>query len=110
MAGEGHIGTDLSMLQIYSATHKSGLVMVFGEHAQVAASDLVATGLSSVLFAGTCGFNSSPDVDQLWTSVDPTTSGNITIKGWKPTAAGDVTPLAATTFGAITNWFAIGRL
>ncbi len=35
-------------------------------------------------------------------------AGSVYIKTWQPTAANDVTPIAATTFGKKVNWIAIG--
>ncbi len=33
-------------------------------------------------------------------------AGSILLKTWKPTATGDATPIAATTFGKKVNWWA----
>jgi predicted RecA/RadA family phage recombinase len=35
-------------------------------------------------------------------------SGSIMLKTFKPTASGDATPIAATTFGKKVNWVAVG--
>jgi hypothetical protein len=91
-----------------------GYKVVHGQQTTVAASDTVATGLSVVLFAA-AQLESDPVIgcdralaaigDQAGTPA----AGSILIKTFKPTASGDATPIAATTFTKKVNWIAIGK-
>ncbi len=92
----------------------AGKKIAFGEQTQVAASDPVVSGLATVtavlvsprtrtikqLF-----FNASPG-DQAGSPA----AGSFLITSQKPTAANDVTPVAATDFSenVIVDWVAIG--
>jgi hypothetical protein len=77
------------------------------------ALDTIATGLNHVLSAG-ASLEDSPVIgcdratavvgDQAGAPLE----GSINIKTWKPTAAGDATPIAATTFSKLVNWWALG--
>jgi predicted RecA/RadA family phage recombinase len=89
------------------------LRMVFGQQTTVAAVDTVVTGLAKVVSAVanledvpvlTCDRAQAVIGDQAGAPV----SGSIQIKTFKPTASGDATPIAATTFGKKVNWIAIG--
>lgn len=84
-----------------------------GVHTTVAASDTVVTGLTTVV-AVVAVLDDNPGLDPLLVSASigdqagAPAAGSIYIKSWKATAAGDVTPIAATTFGKKVNWIAIG--
>jgi len=79
----------------------------------VAAVDTVATGLHKVLYA-VANLDSDPVATAAWvnaaignqTTTPPT--GSILIKSWMPTAAGSTVPVAATTFGKVVSWVAVG--
>lgn len=67
----------------------------------------VATGLSTVVAAVAC-LRDDPSTGGLWASVtNASTPGTITLKVWKPTAANDVTPVAATA-AKVVQWIAVG--
>lgn len=84
-----------------------GYKVAFGEHATVAASDTVASGLSTVLYCvGSVETDLSDDL--IGATVTNSTSGNLTIKSWKNTSGSDPTPAAATSFGAKVHWLAVG--
>jgi hypothetical protein len=86
-----------------------------GQHVQLAASDTVVTGLTTVV-AVIAEFDSSPTVKQLFLASsigDQATTpvaGSVLLKTFKPTAVNDVTPTAATDFteNLKINWIAIG--
>lgn len=78
-----------------------------------AAQEDVATGLTTVVAAVTC-LVGDPGLTHMWTSCTPgdqagaPAAGSIRIFSWKPTAADNVTPIAATSTFANTAWIAIG--
>ena len=84
-----------------------------GVHTTVAASDTVVTGLATVV-AVVATLESDPVLDPLLVTASignqsgAPAAGSVLIKTWQPTAANDVTPIAATTFGKKVNWIAIG--
>jgi hypothetical protein len=93
--------------------NNSAKKMAFGQAVTVTAADTIATGLAtvSVCLATledapvlTCDQATAVKGDQAGAPV----AGSIIIKTWKRTAAGDATPIAATTFGKKVNWIAIG--
>jgi len=70
---------------------------------------VVATGLTAIVSA-TCTLAQDPVVTEcMWIS-QTWAAGNLTVKGWKPTAVNDATPAAATPPGGNTkvDWIAIG--
>jgi hypothetical protein len=79
----------------------------------VAAVDTVVTGLATVV-AVVAVLDSDPTLDPLFVTASigdqagAPAAGSVYIKSWQATAAGDVTPIAATTFGKKVNWIAIG--
>ena len=67
----------------------------------------LATGLTTVVQAVAC-LKDNPSLTGGWVSVaDSATTGNILLKVWKPTAAADCTPIAATV-AVNVRWIAIG--
>lgn len=93
----------------------SGLISVAGQHVQVAASDTVVTGLSTVV-AVVASFDTGPTVKQEFLAASigdqagTPAAGSILLKTYKPTAVNDVTPVAATDFSENLkiNWIAYG--
>jgi len=91
----------------------AGYKVARGQHTTVAAVDTVETGLTTVV-AAVAVLDSDPSLNPLFVScsignqADAPVAGSIYIKGWKATAANDVTPIAATTFSKKVNWIAIG--
>lgn len=105
-----------------SVNFKAGSVLQFGgapfrivrgQHTTVAASDTVVTGLTTVV-AVVAALDSDPALDPLFVTASignqagAPAKGSIYIKSWQATAAGDATPIAATTFAKKVNWIAIG--
>lgn len=86
-----------------------------GVHQQVAASDTVATGLTTVV-AVVVSFRDTPTVKQLYCygsigdQAGAPAAGSILILTKKPTANNDVTPTASTDFtdNINFNWIAVG--
>lgn len=111
MPGEGAIGA-----QHCFATFKGqgpAVQFVSGQHTTVAASDTVNTGLGTVLGcvanledAPVIGCDRAQAVkgDQAGTPA----AGRVLIKSFQPTATGNATPIAATTFSKKVNWIAWG--
>lgn len=92
----------------------NGYKIARGEHTQVAASDTVVSGLTTVVAVIVSPrtrtvkqlfFNGSPG-DQAGTPA----AGSFLITSQKPTAVNDVTPTAATDFtdNVVVDWIAIG--
>jgi hypothetical protein len=92
----------------------AGYRVARGEHTQVAASDTVVSGLTTVVAVVVSprtrtikqlNFNASPG-DQAGTPA----AGSFLLISQKPTAANDVTPTAATDFtdNIVVDWIAIG--
>lgn len=90
-----------------------GYKIARGQAVTATASDTIATGLATVV-AAVANLEDNPVIgcdraqgvigDQAGAPV----AGSILVKTFKPTAAGDATPIAATTFGKKVNWIAIG--
>lgn len=86
-----------------------------GVHQQAAASDTIATGLTTVV-AVVATWQDPPTLKQLWVTATigdqagSPAAGSILTKTYKPTATNDVTPIAATDFtdNLHLNWVAIG--
>lgn len=98
----------LAALQFAVTTlNSTGARIAYGQHTTVTASDTKATGLTSVV-ACIANLDSDPILACAWATAKKDTGGNILIKTWKPTGAGDTTPIAATTFGKVVSWAAIG--
>ncbi len=92
----------------------AGYKVARGERVQVAASDTVATGLTTVVSA--VAVPRAPTVKQLWFGASigdqagTPAAGSILITSYKPTAVNDCTPTAATDFtdSIKVNWVAVG--
>ena len=85
-----------------------------GQHTTVAAVDTVVTGLATVV-AVVASLDDDPTIaNTQWVTCSigdqagSPAAGSVIISGWIPTAAGDVTPKAAATFGKKVNWIAVG--
>jgi hypothetical protein len=93
----------------------AGYKIARGINTQVAATDTIVTGLATVV-AVIVGFAGAPTVKQLFCAgligdqAGSPAAGSIQIKTFKPTAANDVTPVAATDFtdNVKIAWLAIG--
>lgn len=91
----------------------AGYKLARGQHTTVAASDTVVTGLTTVI-AVVAVLDSDPGLDPLFVTASigdqagAPAAGSVYIKSWQPTAANDCTPIAATTFGKLVNWIAVG--
>jgi hypothetical protein len=78
-----------------------------------AASEDIATGLTTVV-AAVVSLVGDPSMTHMYSSVTPgdqagaPAAGSIRVKSWKPTAANDCTPIAATDVFANVAWIAIG--
>lgn len=93
----------------------AGYKVARGVHTQVAASDTVVTGLTTVV-AVVMSFSDLPTVKQLYCAATigdqagAPAAGSILTKTLKPTAVNDCTPTAATDFteNLKLGWVAIG--
>jgi hypothetical protein len=91
----------------------AGYRVARGRHETLAAVETIATGLTTVVAAFVC-FEDAPTVNQLLATADvgdqagAPAAGSIILKTFKPTAVDNVTPAAATVFGAFLYWLAIG--
>lgn len=91
----------------------AGYKIARGMHTTVAAADTVVTGLTTVV-AAVAVLDADPTTDPLFVTCSignqagAPAAGSIYIKGWKPTAVNDVTPVAATTFTKKVAWIAVG--
>jgi hypothetical protein len=90
-----------------------GYKIARGQATTGSASDTIVTGLATVVIAIanlesapvlTCAFASA----HIGNQAGAPAAGSILIKTWMPTVAIDATPIAATTFTKLVNWFAIG--
>ncbi|MNF87108.1 hypothetical protein D3C84_695660 [compost metagenome] len=91
----------------------AGYKIARGTVTPTSASHTVATGLTTVV-AAVASLRGAPTLTHLWVGADvgnqsgTPAAGSILIKSWKPTASGDVTPVAATTPWGAVDWIAIG--
>ena len=91
----------------------AGYKVAFGTATIGAASEDVTTGLTTVLGA-TVSLVGDPSMTHMSSTctvgnqTNAPVAGKIRIKSWKPTAAGDVTPIAAADVFANVAWVAIG--
>lgn len=91
----------------------AGYKIARGTVAVGAASKDVDTGLATVV-AAVVSLQSDPTLTHMWSTISvgdqagTPAAGHIVIKSWKPTAANDVTPIAATTPWGAVNWIAVG--
>lgn len=92
----------------------AGYMIARGQHTTLAAVDTVVTGLTTVVAAIACLDDDPTLANTQWVTCSigdqagSPAAGSIIISGWIPTAAGDVTPKAAATFGKKVNWIAVG--
>lgn len=90
-----------------------GYKLARGQATTVAASDTIVTGLATVVSAG-ANLESDPVLTCTWATAaignqsGAPAAGSILLKTWMPTSDSDGTPIAATTFGKVANWWAIG--
>lgn len=93
----------------------AGVVLARGQHTTVTASDTVVTGLATVVSV-VANLDDAPVIgaDRATASIGDQAgtpaAGSILVRSWKPTASGDATPIAATTFTKKVNWIAAGTL
>jgi len=93
----------------------SPLVVKYGQHTTVAASDTVVTGLATVV-AVIASLDSDPTDNPFMVSASignqsgAPAAGSILLKTWQNTSGSDPTPTAATTFSKVVNWVAIGTV
>jgi predicted RecA/RadA family phage recombinase len=86
---------------------------VSGQATTVTASDTIVTGLAKVISV-VASLDDAPVIgcDRAQASIGDQAgapaSGSILLKTFKPTASGDATPIAASTFGKKVNWVAVG--
>ena len=90
-----------------------GLKVVQGQQTTVAAADTIVTGLNTVLavvasFESDVGLNPGLVTAQVGNQAGAPAAGSIIIKTWQFTSNANPTPIAATTFGKLVNWIAIG--
>ena len=94
----------------------AGYKIARGVLTTVTASDTVVTGLATVV-AVVVSMGDDPSADPAFASATvgdqagAPAAGSVLVKTWKPTtpgAAGNPTPIAATTFAKKVNWIASG--
>jgi hypothetical protein len=91
-----------------------GVKMAMGQHATVAASDTIVTGLANVI-AAFAVLDDAPVLtcDRAQASIGnqagAPAAGSILLETFMPTDATHPTPIAATTFGKKVNWLALGN-
>lgn len=91
----------------------AGYKIARGTVTPTSASHTVVTGLATVV-AATASLKGAPSLTHLLSGADigdqagTPAAGSILIKSWKPTASGDVTPIAASTPWSTVDWIAVG--
>jgi len=91
----------------------SGYKIAHGTATIGSASDTIVTGLASVVSA-VVTMVGDPSMTHMYSTctkgnqTGQPAAGSIIIKSWKPTAVGDVTPIAADSVFANVAWVAIG--
>jgi hypothetical protein len=84
-----------------------------GTTTPTSAAHTVATGLTTVV-AVVASFKGAPTLTHMLLAADvgnqagAPAAGSFILRGYKPTAVGDVTPIAATTPWGAVDWIAIG--
>lgn len=104
-----------AIVAIETLAQGTGYKIARGVHQQVAASDTVVTGLTTVV-AVVVSWRDAPTLKQMFINASigdqagTPDAGSILIRTYKPTASGDVTPIAATDFSddLSSNWIAVG--
>lgn len=102
-------GTDKTTILANALSGTSAAQRVaFGRHVTVAATDTVVTGLTTVESV-VVSLEALPVIGCAGAfAATSATAGSIIIGTFKPTASGDATPIAATTFTKGVFWFAKG--
>ncbi len=93
----------------------AGYKIARGVHQQAAATDTIVTGLATVVAVVAC-WRDTPTLKQMFLTATigdqagSPAAGSINISTFKPTASGNVTPIAATDFtdNLSIDWIAIG--
>lgn len=91
----------------------AGYKIARGTITPTTASDTVVTGLATVV-AAVASLKGAPTLTHMFVAADignqsgAPAAGSILIKSYKPTAAADCTPIAATTPWGAVDWIAIG--
>jgi len=91
----------------------AGYKVARGQMTTASASDTVVTGLTTVVSA-VANMEDAPVIGAdrsnaaIGDQAGAPAAGSILIKSYKPTATGDATPIAATTFSKKVNWVAVG--
>lgn len=91
----------------------AGYKIARGTVTPTSASHTVVTGLATVVSA-VASLKGAPTLTHMFTAADigdqagSPAAGSILIKSYKPTATGDVTPIASTTPWAAVDWIAVG--
>src|SRR5574341_192493 len=91
----------------------AGYKVARGSVTPTSASHTVVTGLTTVV-AVVVQFKGAPTLTHMFNSGDigdqagTPAAGSFLLKSYKPTASGDVTPIASTTPWAAVDWIAIG--
>lgn len=91
----------------------AGYKIARGTITPVSGQDTVVTGLATVV-AAVASLKGAPTLTCMFVAADignqagSPAAGSIYIKSYKPTATGDVTPIASTTPWSAIDWIAIG--
>jgi predicted RecA/RadA family phage recombinase len=91
----------------------AGYKIARGQATTASASDTIVTGLATVV-AAVANLEDAPVIGcdraqgVIGDQAGAPAAGSILVKTFKPTASGDATPIAATTFGKKVNWIAVG--
>lgn len=109
----GEVTNTAAEINLLTAGVAAGYKVARGVATIDAASKDIVTGLTTVV-AAVVSMVGDPSLTHLMSSVtvgnqtNAPVAGSIRIKSWKPTAANDVTPIAATSTFASVAWIAIG--
>jgi hypothetical protein len=110
---DGSISAGTGALATAPAAVAAGYKIARGQHTTASATDTIVTGLATVVSA-VANLEDAPVIGcdraqaNIGDQAGAPAAGSILIKTFKPTAPGDSTPIAATTFGKKVNWTAIG--
>lgn len=91
----------------------SGYKIAYGTATIGAASEDIVTGLNTVI-GGSVSLVGDPSMTHMYSTAtagnqtNAPAKGKLRIKSWKPTAVGDVTPVAAAGVFASVFWIAVG--
>lgn len=110
---DGEMTKTAAEMNLLTAGVAAGYKIARGVASIDAASKDIVTGLTTVV-AAVVSMVGDPSMTHFMSSVtvgnqtNAPVAGSIRIKSWKPTAANDVTPIAATSTFASVSWIAIG--